>query len=71
MFNDREGMVFENTPIGEGNACHARQIWKVIDCWAESSIQNKLNELALAGRIKRGKQETKSGFRWIYWREAA
>ncbi len=64
--------IANSVPFGHDNALSSREIWRALDCWAETSVQHDLNRLAVSGAIKRRQQPTiGSAFRWLYWREAA
>lgn len=64
--------IVNHVPFGSDNALSAREIWRRVDMWAESTLQNQLNRLAESGAIKRRQQTTLApAFRWIYWREGA
>ena len=63
--------IIDHVPFGQDNALTSREIWKRVDCWAETTIAKNLRELADSGAIKRDRRETAAGMKYIFWREVA
>ena len=61
--------LIDAVPVGFDNAVNAQAIWRVLDCWAPSTISNRLNRLAEAGAIRRRKVPIATGAEWTYWRD--
>lgn len=63
--------IINAVPVGAENALPSRDIWKIVDCWAENTIASRLAHFADLGSIKSRKEPIPSGFKYVYWREVA
>lgn len=47
----------------------AREVWRKLGSWAEVSVANRLNVLAVERRIERRRENTRGDqFKWMYRR---
>jgi hypothetical protein len=46
----------------------SREIWKRIDCWSPTTVNNACRTLAATGRVHESSEPLPKGFRRVYWR---